>query len=200
LIPLSLAFKEINNVTSTVRFIGSASAAIFAVLVPCLVRGQEKTNLPAWSPSTNSLKQLADESRSSAWAIRPPAGYPSRVTKAEKETRTLWASREGALSVIEASGPAGRTTVEQALEAYVQGLKGRARNLEPTPLERGSVGGKTFVRIRYSADGLPLTKGRGYGFAYATFESKTPIVITGFGTSATIAALEASAQTFRILN
>lgn len=101
--------------------------------------------------------------------------------------------------MIQAHVDAGQTTLEQGLERYLATLKGRFRNLSHTPFERGLVNGKTFIRTRFSAEGLPGVSGKGCGFVYWTFDAKTPFGMTGFGTETTIEDLEASALTFRIL-
>jgi hypothetical protein len=169
------------------------------VLARPLASGQEKGNLRVWSPNPNLLEQLAPESKSESWSIRPPAGYASRVTRADNETRTIWAGKGGAIVVTVASVPASGKTPDQALHDALELLKGRSRNFAQTDVESGLVNGKTFYRARYSADALPGLDSRGFGFLYLTFESKTPIVISGVGSNARIETIEASAQTFRDL-
>lgn len=165
-------------------------------LAPC----QETGALPTWEPSGARSKRLAAESKFDGWTIRPPQGHPHRTNKAANETRTAWAKQpEGAIIVIQAHVDLGQTTLEQGLERYLSTLKGRLKKFGHTPFERGLINGKTFMRTRFSAEGLPGVSGKGYGFAYVTLDTKTPFSVTGFGTEASIQDLEASALTFRAL-
>ncbi|CAN5886216.1 hypothetical protein BH23PLA1_BH23PLA1_19570 [soil metagenome] len=170
-----------------------------SIPLPSYCQQGQGGELPEWQPDEARVQQLADETRFEGWAIRPPRDYQHRVTPDANEKRYLWAKQgEGALVVIEANVPAGQVTPEKALEAYLNMLKSRARNLNQSPFERGLVNGKVFLRTRFSAEGLPGVPGSGFGFVYQTMEGNKPMVITGSGTRATIENIEAAALTIRI--
>ncbi len=180
--------------------------AILAALSPCVLAfpqiapGQEPGKPPTWGPDEARSKRLAAEMKFEGWSIRPLAGYEHRTKKDDRETRTTWIKPEqGGMTVNQTLNPADQITLEQGLDRVVNLMKQRFRNVELTPYERGMIEGKTFVRTRYSAENLPGVAGRGFGFVYATYDAKTPFVITGFGTEKTIEDLEASALTFKIL-
>jgi len=183
------------------KFVAILGMLSFCVLtLPQIARCQEAGKPPTWQPDEARSKRLAAAAKFEGWSIRPLSGYENRTKKDARETRTTWVKQDqGAMSVIQALNPADKITLEQGLDRVVELMKQRWRNVELTPYERGVIDGKTFVRTRYSAEGLPGVAGRGFGFVYATYDAKTPFVITGFGTEKTIEDVEASALTFRIL-
>lgn len=162
--------------------------------------GQDPGKLPTWAPAEARLKQLGAEEKFEGWAIRGPQGYPHRTKKDDRETRTTWVKQgAGGLTVNQANNPAEPITLEQGLDRIVTLMKGRFKNVNHTPFERGTIDGKIFIRTRFSGEGLPGVDGRGFGFVYTTFDAKTPIVITGFGTEKAIEDLESSALSLKVL-
>jgi hypothetical protein len=158
-------------------------------------RGQQA--LPVWEPDPQLAPKLADRSTFEGWSIQAPREFQHKVVKDPKETRFTWARQGGGLVVIWTTFPA-KVSLEESLANYVELLRGRTQNMVNTPPERGQIGGRLFLRTRFSADRLPGVTGTGYGFVYISGDAKSPVALTGFGTSETIQLVEASALTFRL--
>jgi hypothetical protein len=166
-----------------------------------IARSQQAQPLPVWQPTEAQANEFGAEFKGKGWAIKPPKGFPNKVTDRPDQTTTTWAKSGGGIGggivVVAAHGQATRS-LDAGVENLAKLLGSRYKNFKAAPTEHGQIDGKTFARSRFVFEGNPAVPGTSYGFVYLTYDGKTPYAVTGFGSAANIEMIEASALTFRL--
>ncbi|WP_435008321.1 hypothetical protein P12x_005560 [Tundrisphaera lichenicola] len=151
-----------------------------------------------WQPTPARLARLGPEAKVEGWSLRPPKGWEHRVKREATESRYTWGKEgSGALIVVRPAAQPLKRTPDDVMDSSLGALKARTKGLQLAKPERGSLGGRPFVRVRYRMDPQPQLPGMDLGFVYATAEAGTPVVLMGVGNAGSIEDLEAAAQTYR---
>jgi len=138
------------------------------------------TQADVWTPPRDAMSQLAPRITIEGFHLRPPLGYslmrsdlPSSLPPGRKVV--AWAGRPRAngtrpevqLTIIPIpSSEARADNLDRILKAFIAAIQSRRSEWNQTPVERGSIAGNAFVRIRW--DGVDSETGaRMHGVLYS---------------------------------
>ncbi len=149
------------------RSLTSVALGWLAVVAAPAVLAEEQTS--GWQPAPARLAKLGPETKTEGWSLRPPKGWEHRVKREATESRYPWDEEGlGVLALVRpAAGPLQRTP-DDAMDSAPGALKARTKGLKLAEPDRGTLGGRPFVRVRSRMDPQPQLQGMDSGFVYAT--------------------------------